>query len=121
MPSGIFIETKVGAQKSTEAQAQLGMWLASWYGRVSEFPNIEHSDALPPPVLPILLVDAESWELHFTLDAGSHYDVYGSVAIGSTRRLPDAYRLLAVLRVLAKWMENDFLSWVEWCLQRAGV
>ncbi|KAF2967985.1 hypothetical protein GQX73_g5575 [Xylaria multiplex] len=116
MPSGIFIETKVNTQKSTEAKAQLGMWLASWYGRVSEFPDI--SD---PPVLPILLVEAGYWELYFAFDTGSHYDVCGGVSIGSTDSLDEAYRLLAVLRILAKWMETDFLTWVEGCLQRAGV
>ena len=116
MPSGMFIETKVNTQKSTEAKAQLGMWLASWYGRVSEFPG-----ASVLPVLPILLVEAGSWELHFAFDAGSHYDVCGRVSIGSTESLDEAYRLLAVLRILAKWMETDFLMWVEGCLQRAGV
>ncbi|KAI0426627.1 hypothetical protein F5Y09DRAFT_58062 [Xylaria sp. FL1042] len=128
MPSGIFIETKVNTQKSTEAKAQLGMWLASWYGRVSEFPNIRDHDnnnnnnnVLPPPVLPILLVEAGSWELYFAFDAGSHYDVCGRVSIGSTHSLDEAYRLLAVLRILAKWMETDFLAWVEECLRRAGV
>ncbi|GAP86802.1 hypothetical protein SAMD00023353_2100730 [Rosellinia necatrix] len=120
MPSGIFIGTKVNTQKSTEAKAQLGMWLASWYGRVFEFPNIG-PDVLPPPVLPILLVQAGTWELHFAFDAGSHYDVCGCVSIGSTNSLDGVYRLLAVLRILAKWMETDFLRWVEECLQRAGV
>ncbi|KAI0965885.1 hypothetical protein F4678DRAFT_476297 [Xylaria arbuscula] len=109
MPSGIFIETK------------LGMWLASWYGRVSEFPNLTGHDKLLPPILPILLIEAGSWELYFAFDAGSHYDVCGRVSIGSTGSLDDAYRLLAVLRILAKWMETDFLTWVEGCLQRAGV
>ncbi|RWA09180.1 hypothetical protein EKO27_g5926 [Xylaria grammica] len=124
MPSGVFIETKVNTQKSTEAKSQLGMWLASWYGRVSEFPESRgHDDdgGLRPPVLPILLVEAGVWGLYFAFDAGSHYDVCGRVSIGSTHSLEDAYRLLAVLRVLAKWMETDFLAWVEACFQRTGV
>ncbi|KAI0410218.1 hypothetical protein F5X98DRAFT_360034 [Xylaria grammica] len=124
MPSGIFIETKVNRQKATEGMGQLGMWLASWYGRVSEFPKSSGHDndgGLPPPVLPILLVDAGAWWLYFAFDAGSHYDVCGRVGIGSTDSLDNAYRLLAVLRVLAKWMETDFMAWVEACLQRVGV
>ncbi|KAI1147239.1 hypothetical protein F4825DRAFT_455672 [Nemania diffusa] len=122
MPSGIFIETKVNTQKSTEAKAQLGMWLASWYGRVSEFPHVTDQDEpLPPPVLPVLLVEAGSWELYFAFDAGSHYDVSGRVSIRSTHSLDEAYRLPAVLRILAKWVETDFLAWVEACLRRAGI
>ncbi|KAI1111267.1 hypothetical protein F5Y14DRAFT_464692 [Nemania sp. NC0429] len=130
MPSGIFIQTKVNLKKSLEAQAELGVWLASWYGRVSEFPNVRDHDGgnddddghvLPPPVLPILLVQDEHWKLYFAFNAGSHYGVCGGVKIGSTDTLDDAYRLLAVLRVLAKWMETDFRAWVEDCLSRAGV
>ncbi|KAI1260757.1 hypothetical protein F5Y18DRAFT_404411 [Xylariaceae sp. FL1019] len=124
MPSGVFIKTNVNTHESTEAKAQLGMWLASWFGRVSEFPDSsDHDgrDVLPSPVLPALLVDGASWELYFAFDAGSHYDVCGRVGIGSTHSLDEAYRLLAVLRILAKWMETDFRAWVEECFRRAGV
>ncbi|GAW25757.1 hypothetical protein SAMD00023353_1202060 [Rosellinia necatrix] len=98
------------------------MWLASWYGRVSEFPSVTDWDGvLPAPVLPVLLVEARSWGLSFAFDAGSHYDVCGRVSIGPTHSLEEAHRLLAVLRVLAKWMETEFLAWAEGCLRRAGI
>ncbi|KAJ8128417.1 hypothetical protein O1611_g5219 [Lasiodiplodia mahajangana] len=121
MPSGVFIETKA-VLKSAEAQTQLGLWLASWYGRVSQFPCGKGNDnVLPPPVIPVLIVEAALWELYFAFDMGSHYDVCGPVTIGGTRELSEAYRLLAVLRILAHWMETDFSKWVENCLQQAGV
>jgi hypothetical protein len=122
MPSGVFIETKVSSQKSNEAKAQLGMWLASWYGRISQFPcPAEENDILPPPVIPVLLVEGELWQLYFAFDTVSQYEVCGPINIGSTGDLDGAYRLLTVLRILAGWMATDFLEWVDYCLKQAGV
>ncbi|KAJ8132200.1 hypothetical protein O1611_g1427 [Lasiodiplodia mahajangana] len=125
MPSGIFIETKIaGGQKSDEAQTQLGVWLASWYGRVSKFPCVPaqtNNTILAAPVLPILIIEGGYWYLYFAFDRGSMYEVCGRVSIGSTNELSDAYRLLAVLRILAHWMATEFTTWVEDCLQKAGV
>ncbi|KAG6354893.1 hypothetical protein INS49_003974 [Diaporthe citri] len=33
-PSGVFVETKVDSRRYSEAQNQLGIWVASWYGRL---------------------------------------------------------------------------------------
>ncbi|KAJ8124296.1 hypothetical protein O1611_g9345 [Lasiodiplodia mahajangana] len=122
MPSGVFIETKASVHRSSEAKFRLGMWLASWYNRVSEFPCSENNYILPPPVIPILLVEAASWELYFAFDTGSQYEVCGPVdgSMG-TKTLHDAYRLLAVLRTLAHWMATDFLEWVDDCLKQAEL
>ncbi|KAJ2992426.1 hypothetical protein NUW58_g2175 [Xylaria curta] len=122
MPSGVFIETKVSSQKSNEAKAQLGMWLASWYGRISQFPcPAGGDDILPPPIMPVLLVEGKSWQLYFAFDTVSQYEVCGPIEIGSTGDLDGAYRLLAVLRILASWMATDFLEWVDYCLKQAEV
>ncbi|KAI0811441.1 hypothetical protein GGR55DRAFT_101656 [Xylaria sp. FL0064] len=56
MPSGVFIETKINSQKSSEALAQLSVWLSSWYSRVSEFPCSDESERHASPVLPIIEV-----------------------------------------------------------------
>ncbi|KAI0812223.1 hypothetical protein GGR55DRAFT_640848 [Xylaria sp. FL0064] len=122
MPSGVFIETKVKSQKSDEAMTQLGMWLASWYDRISQFPCLsDEEDPLPSPVIPVLIVESEVWNLWFTFDTASQYEVCGPIKIGSTDELGGAYRVLAVLRSIAQWMATDFLDWVEKCLDRAGV
>ncbi|KAI0478309.1 hypothetical protein F4859DRAFT_479332 [Xylaria cf. heliscus] len=121
MPSGIFIETKINSQKSSEATAQLGIWLASWHNRVSKFPRSDKHKGLPSPVLPVLKVDSSSWRLGFAFDMDSHYEVCGGINIGSTDDLDDAYRLLSVLRVLTNWMATDFYDWVDSCLKEAGL
>ncbi|KAI0406669.1 hypothetical protein F4802DRAFT_557049 [Xylaria palmicola] len=121
MPSGIFIETKINSQKSSEAIAQLGIWLSSWYSRVSEFPRSDESKRLASPVLPILQVASASWDLWFAFDMDSYYEICGPINIASTDELIDAYRLLGVLRILANWMATDFYDWVDRCLKEAGV
>ncbi|KAI1757180.1 hypothetical protein F4782DRAFT_217684 [Xylaria castorea] len=121
MPSGVFINAKAD-QKSDEARVQLGLWLASWFGRVSEFPYLgERNDVLPPPVIPILIVESMSWQLWFAFDTPSQYEVCGPVKIGDTYELESAYRLLAVLRISAHWMATGFLEWVDDCLKQAVV
>ncbi|KAI0114071.1 hypothetical protein GGR51DRAFT_505431 [Nemania sp. FL0031] len=122
MPSGIFIETKASKGGSSEGKARLGMWLASWYHRVSVFPYSENNDVLPPPVIPILLVESGSWwSLYFAFDTGSRYEICGAGISMGTETLRNAYCLLAVLRILAHWMATDFLDWVDDCLKQAGL
>ncbi|KAJ2980982.1 hypothetical protein NUW58_g6801 [Xylaria curta] len=121
MPSGVFIGTGSNNQNSSEAIAQLGIWLSSWYSRVSEFPRSDESERLTSPVLPILQATPASWSLRFAFDMDSYYEICGSINIASTNTLIDAYRLLGVLRILADWMGTDFYDWVDRCLNEAGV
>ncbi|KAI0865150.1 hypothetical protein F4860DRAFT_346202 [Xylaria cubensis] len=123
MPSGVFIETKTSGGSLNEAKTQLGIWLASWFNRVSRFPwddeaNIEQ---FPPPAIPLIIIHGASWKLWFAFDKRSEYEIYGPIDLGDTTRLLDLYRILAVLRVLAQWMATDFRTWVDECLKSAGV
>lgn len=125
-PSGTFVETKVELKRYPEAQTQLGMWLAAWYYRISMFPPSrsregggrgEEGADHQPPVLPVLLVVAHSWELWFAFSEATGIRVCGPVQIGSTENLEDAYRLLAVLRILADWMTSEFRVWIKSLIQ----
>jgi hypothetical protein len=118
-PSGVFIETKVETKWYPDAQAQLGIWLATWFGRVSEF---------QPPggrsvVVPVLIATPDAWELWFAVDRRDHFDVYGVLPIGGTSDLQSIYLLRDVLCCLASWMATDFRRWVEFCVgfRQAGT
>ncbi|KAI0407331.1 hypothetical protein F4802DRAFT_555051 [Xylaria palmicola] len=115
-PTGIFVETKVKEHGQTvaEAKIQLGIWISSWFKRVSRFPA---QGSLP--FVPILLVDRGNWEVHFAFDSESRYDICGPIDMGNTKSLKDAYRLLAGLRDLTEWMATEFRAWVESCLKGA--
>lgn len=118
-PTGVFIETKVDIRRRAEGKTQLGIWLASWYGRAARFAPLPSTDANTStklPFLPILLVVCENWELYFSFDRGSEFEVCGPLAIGSTVTVDDSYRLIAVLRLLAGWVDGEFRGWVERCV-----
>lgn len=114
-PGGVFIETKTETKRLTEAQCQLGVWVASWFGRVRMFQGLDDGKGGAPtlPVIPLLIVVAEAWELWFAVDLGDDVRVYGPVKCGDTASVDGAYQLLAVLRLLVGWMGSDFRRWVE--------
>ncbi|KAI1259015.1 hypothetical protein F5Y18DRAFT_411321 [Xylariaceae sp. FL1019] len=122
-PTGVFFETKVDGKSGwSEGKAQLGFWLASWFQRVAMFPPPgSASDPEGQPVLlgglpffPVVLAVGDKWELHLAFEEGTGLVIYGGLDIGGTGDLDDAYRALAVLRVLAQdWMAGDFRAWVK--------
>ncbi|KAH8745999.1 hypothetical protein F5883DRAFT_586044 [Diaporthe sp. PMI_573] len=118
-PSGVFIETKIDSRQYAEAQNQLGIWLASWFGRIRairEYISESRQDQglTRTPCIPVLLVVADAWQLWFAVDGERQIDVLGPVNCGGTSTLDDAYRLFAVLRRLVKWVGNGgFRAWVE--------
>ncbi|GAW12809.1 hypothetical protein ANO14919_021800 [Xylariales sp. No.14919] len=109
-PSGVFVETKVETKRYPEARAQLGIWLATWFGRVSEF----HSTS--DLVVPVLIATAEAWELWFAIDRRDYFDVCGPLVIGSTDDLQSIYLLRYCLSCLGGWMSTDFRCWVKVCV-----
>ncbi|KAI0872240.1 hypothetical protein GGS24DRAFT_468232 [Hypoxylon argillaceum] len=121
-PTGVFIETKVDLKKHPEGQVQLGLWLASWFLRVEQFPlpagrqkqgQGQQQAGTVPYVLPVLIVVADSWEVWFASRGEADIEVAGPVRLGSTENVEACYRLLAGLRVLVNWMSSDFREWVE--------
>ena len=149
-PTGVFIETMVEAEHYGEGQAQLGLWLASWFGRTRDFPcstpdtertardpntrkpSVSSSAAEPRhttqglsratalPFLPVILVVCEVWELWFAFDLGDRYDVLGHIKMGATDSIDGLYRIQKVLRLLGGWMVGGFREWVDMVLRAAG-
>ncbi|KAJ8131075.1 hypothetical protein O1611_g2557 [Lasiodiplodia mahajangana] len=121
-PAGIFIKTKADLESRPEGHVQLGIWLASWFLRIELFPQPPSTSpelqqrqegSAVPPVLPVLIVVADTWELWFALRKETDFEVCGPLEIGRTRNTEECYRLLAALRVLVDWMSSDFREWVE--------
>ncbi|KAJ3455186.1 hypothetical protein MRS44_013786 [Fusarium solani] len=118
-PTGVLVETKVDIRRRAEGKAQLGVWLAAWYGRVAKFAPLPPEDPgtlANLPFLPVLLVVCENWELYFAFDRDGEVEVCGPLEIGSTVTVDGSYRLLAVLRLLAGWVNQEFRGWVERCV-----
>ncbi|WKT50713.1 hypothetical protein QSH57_015683 [Fusarium oxysporum f. sp. vasinfectum] len=73
-PTGVLIETKVESKRQGEGKTQLGIWLASWFGRVAKF---EGSKKLP--FLPVILVVCENWELYSAFNKEDRFEVCGPI------------------------------------------
>ena len=118
-PTAVLVETKADIRRRSEGKAPLGIWLAAWFGRVASFAPLPLGETEAPaklPFLPILLVVCENWELHFAFDKGSEFEVCGPLEVGSTVTVDGSYRLLAVARLLAGWVDGEFRQWVEQCV-----
>ncbi|KAK0753600.1 hypothetical protein B0T18DRAFT_484288 [Schizothecium vesticola] len=98
-----------------------------------EKPVPPDSDNKPPqiPALPAITVFNGSWELALAVDldvevAGQNqprketHIVGPNIPIGNTYIVRGTYRLLASLRRLATWMEQDYRPWLEATLSWAG-
>ncbi|KAH6874266.1 hypothetical protein B0T10DRAFT_541182 [Thelonectria olida] len=115
-PTGVLIETKVDIRRRAEGKAQLGVWLAAWYGRVAKFapqPSEDASTLVNLPFLPVLLVVCENWELYFAFNRESEIEVCGPLEIGSTVTVDGSYRLLAVLQLLGGWVTSERVTGKE--------
>ncbi|KAK3303918.1 uncharacterized protein B0T15DRAFT_557328 [Chaetomium strumarium] len=115
----VRIANCIDIRRRAEGKAQLGVWLAAWYGRVARFEPLPSAEAGIPtnlPFLPVLLVVCEKWELYFAFDRDSGFEVCGPLETGSTVTVDGSYRLLEVLRLLAGWVAGEFRGWVERCV-----
>lgn len=112
-PTGVFVETKAESTRYDEGNAQLGLWLASWLSRITAYPSGSGGHQKKLPFVPLLLVVGKNWELFFGFDNEDNIEVLGPLQIGGTGTMVDAYRLLAVLRLLADWVAGGFRDWVE--------
>lgn len=120
-PTGVLIKTEVESRRRAEGKAQLGVWLAAWYGRVAKFapvppPLTTSGSVVDLPFLPVLLVVCETWELYFAFDKDDEFEVCGPSEIGSTVTVDGSYRVLGVLRLLARWVAGEFRNWAERCV-----
>jgi hypothetical protein len=92
-PAAVPIETKMW---TTEPIVQLGIWTAVWYQRMYDLRE-RRVGAGPKPRLvsvPIIQVTGHRWEVYFCCDAGTSFQVYGPVSIGSTQDVVSFYVLL---------------------------
>ena len=92
---------------------QLGIWTAAWHRRMETFDITgQKSSPLPLPTLPLILTYDHEWSLYFAVDHLERIDIYGPMPIGMTDNIPNIYQLLAVLRLLATWIDTEFRSWI---------
>ncbi|KAL8380717.1 hypothetical protein RB595_005140 [Gaeumannomyces hyphopodioides] len=115
-PLGVGIGTKAGPGQ-TDGEVQLGLWTAAWFARmrtlVSGASAGGMSNAEMPAAVPVILVVDHNWTLSFVWDRGHQYDFVHDISIGDTKSLIGLYKLLAVLRLLIRWMDTDLRGFFD--------
>ncbi|KAH6973818.1 hypothetical protein BKA56DRAFT_620018 [Ilyonectria sp. MPI-CAGE-AT-0026] len=117
--NAVSIETKTGANGLQEARLQVGIWIAATQqedrqGKENDQDGGESSrktELLIP--VPIIIVIEHEWKLFFACDCGNKIEIIGHVSIGDTMSLDGLFIIVAVIRRLATWIQNDFRTWLE--------
>ncbi|KLU90413.1 hypothetical protein MAPG_10267 [Magnaporthiopsis poae ATCC 64411] len=110
-PLGISIETKASANV-VEGRVQLGLWTAAWFARMQALVSARPARGMPT-AMPVILVSESCWTLSFVCDRGVEFEFVYEIRIGDTRSLVGLYELLAVLRVLVRWMDTNLRAFFE--------
>ncbi|KAF5230267.1 hypothetical protein FAUST_9888 [Fusarium austroamericanum] len=109
-PIAVSIKVKVASASLEEARGQLGLWIAAWCRRMSLLRKSEENII----TVPLVMVMEHEWKLMFAIGRGDAIEVVEDIRMGDTRDLPGLYRIIAILRELAIWVETDYLT----CLDR---
>lgn len=113
-PIGVSVETKASAAGAEQGRIQLALWTIAWYKRVQAWVDSCADDICLPDAMPVILVTEHAWNLAFICNRGGEaFELVYEISIGSTSKLRDLYKLLAVLRILGHWIDTDLRQWFE--------
>lgn len=116
-PIAISIETKRESSPSSATQfLQLGTWMTAHFLRLKQL--------TPPgttlPTIPALVAEGHEWKFMLVRwDAGKEkgdldgLTILDSLLLGSTSSIVGIYRVIAAVRRLAKWVQEDYRPWFE--------
>ncbi|GAB7363743.1 hypothetical protein MBLNU230_g4311t1 [Neophaeotheca triangularis] len=117
-PAAISIETKTSLKADQQkARVQLGMWTAAHYCRLRTLIPLSTSrkpEEIQMPLHPLIYVAGHSWKLMFGryLNESERVQVLNpNLEIGLTDSVENAYQLVAGLRALAEWAEEEVWDW----------
>lgn len=132
MPAAISIETKTDRTGVADADVKLAVWMAAWRARM--MPLVEKSQGTGPShgakCITQLGITAigDTWKLYLLVDRGSPEEAHDEAteprlhflefpkAIGNTRDVLGIYQLIAVLRHLCGWADENLRSWLRMIL-----
>ncbi|KAL9013962.1 MAG: hypothetical protein Q9173_001373 [Seirophora scorigena] len=118
-PIASSIETKAPNKSWTDGKAQLAIWTAAFHKRLAMLQKPGQGQGhLQIPAMPLLIAQGHDWHLLVVsrqplLDNQdcSETIIWQKIDIGSTRNCFDAYKLLAVLHVVADWAYTVWRPW----------
>ncbi|KAI9731062.1 MAG: hypothetical protein M1818_007919 [Claussenomyces sp. TS43310] len=112
-PIAVSIETKRAAIDETAANVQLSMWVAAHMARLRQLAAAANTNE-DPPGLPAIIVQGHDWK--FTLAYAYNRErtvVLKDILIGATNSMMGLFRLIAGLRRLARWVDEEYRVWFD--------
>lgn len=114
----VSIEIKRGAISQDEAFFQLSIWTAAHFAKLRQL--MQHSCAVLF-VLSVLFVQNHEWKLILAImTSESRLEMHAYLSLGETGSLAGIYRVLATLRRLSKWIDEQYRPWFEDKILGAG-
>ena len=109
-PIAISMLTKRAAIEEDVAQLQLGVWVAAHFERLRQLAR----PSARLPTLPLLFVQGHEWKLKLaSVRRGRDILILEDIVLGRTSSGLGSYQILAALRRLARWVDEDYRTWFE--------
>ncbi len=107
-PIAVSIATIRETSSNGDLYQQLGTWVSAHYLKLSQLAKTKG----PLPAPPLLTVDGHRWRFmiavwHVESD-GYRLEILSSLPLGETSSLSGVYQILAAIRRLAKWADEDY-------------
>lgn len=126
-PTAISIETKTDRTGVADADVKLAVWMAAWRTRIMPLIRKREADARADAgpgearCITQLGVTAigDVWKLYLLVDRGPEAGLSRleflefPKALGDTRTVLGIYQLVAVLRHLCEWADENLRRWLE--------
>ena len=111
-PIGVSIETKKGLVGEEEAHVQLATWMIAQYTRLRQLMTNQATGKLPS--FPVLSVHGQRWFLMIAcIRENGHMDLIKELLVGDTGSLAGVYQVIAAIRRIAQWVNDDYRPWFE--------
>lgn len=104
------VETKVPSKSWTNGKAELGIWITSLLSRLRLLPEYDRIKPQPArslaiPAMPLVIVQGHDWHLLIVSQTSAPLALKPTVGqkidMGSSRNCFDAYKVVAILHLLA--------------------
>ena len=119
-PIAVSIETKRAAIEEDQAILQLNTWVSAHFAKLDslvgsyapdEKAKVEVKAKATMPILPLVKIQGHDWKLLIAEKKTDLILIHGELMIGSTQSHLGVYQILAALRRLAQWVNDEYRPW----------
>lgn len=140
-PIAVSFETKRAAIDEDDAHVQLGIWVAAHFARLRQLVaarrravegaddrNTEAGTGVRLPILPLVIIQGHDWKVmvaeavqngtvgdkRSTEDSqGYRVVILRDLRLGSTDTVLGIYQLVGAVRMLARWVNEEYRPWLQ--------